>query len=795
MKQKIDTDSLADLQFSFLLDQLSDMAFSPEGRARLAEPEFLFDNDRIEFSRDVIQEILNFFALDQDCYIHDVPEIETVMSRVEKPGAVLDGEEIWAVKEYLETADMLKYRYIRDDVEHSHITDILKPLPDLTGLIRTIKGFLISPGSVREDHPRIRVKMQQVSRVKAERAHLVNTYVRDMDHPLQARNAVFRDNRVVLPVKAKDKQQFPGVLHASSHSGNTLFIETFELMEKNNAVELAEQELYLEIQKIYRELSQAVAQQIESITLTRRIVGEFDTYYAKAMYARVNACSRPLTSDDGILLIQARHPILRQKAIPIHVAIDREKKIMVMSGPNAGGKTVTLKTIGFLVLMNQLGMHIPAGEGSSLPIFSSVFTDIGDEQSIERELSTFSGHLQRISTILRQTDDKSLVIFDELGAGTDPLEGAALAKAILEYCLTHAGLTLITSHHTILKDFAYSNDQVINASMEFDEGSKTPTYRVILGEPGDSHALDTARRMQMPEEIIKKATEFLGKDVIEVTGLLKSLKRREREIERRERELADREQTLKEKIRDSDLYYLKLRQEDLLRKSSDLSQLQRFIRESRKELEHTIRELREEQITKERIRKAQEKVQKMEETAEVTSKHLKEERSMLKELREEEKSPGQITYQKGDRVVIANSGRTGTLIRRDKKRTWVVQLENNMRLPVPEEKLRLESSDTKGARGSWNSAVSVYLEQFDSSVSSTIDVRGLSLTEALDVLTRQIDKALVSGLREFSIIHGKGEGVLQKGIHDALSDMRAVKGFHFAHPEDGGAGKTIVELQ
>ncbi len=786
----IDESSLQELQFSFLLEGLKLQTFSPEGRDAFDSYQFFTDNSKLEYQRDFIAELMSIFAV-KNCMVASVPEISDFIERMLKDGLHLEGEQIWKVQEYITVTANLKALFEDEEIETPLLDEILDRIIDMSTLTNVITEYLVSPGIIREDHPRIVKKMQAVRQAKSTRSSLVQNYINSGADTLQSNQAAMRENRLVLPIKSKDKQRYPGFVHTSSQTGNTLFIEPYDLIERNNDVSIAEQELIIEIERIYREISDLIRDHHEDIMILRRVTEEFDIHYAKARFSRKNNFTRPLTSNRSIDLKGIRHPILQEKAIPISIKVDEDTRCIVMSGPNAGGKTVTLKTIGFMALMNQMGMYLPADDGSALPIFSSVYTDIGDEQSIELDLSTFSGHLKRIGDIMRHEDEDSLIIFDELGSGTDPIEGAALAQAIIEFSYERSGLTLVTSHHASLKQFAYAHENVMNASMEFSESAKSPTYRVILGEPGDSHAIETAQRMEFPKTIIDRAKDIVGKEVIEVSAIMKSLKTREEELNGRESHIAKREKTLRTQVRDSDLFNLKLRQKEMIQKRTDVTQLQKYIKESRSLLETTIRELREEELTKERVAKARERIEALERRSTEDMKSLRsEEESFIDPVEPQDDT----SYRIGDRIRVKSSGTTGKIIREGKRREWNVELDNGLRLTLSESNFRKEMVTSKDNKVSWHTRVNYTLEGSKGSSATSVDVRGMTLSESLEKIERFIDSAIISDLHELSIIHGKGEGVLQRGIHSSLSQMPQVRDFFFAKPEDGGYGKTYIIL-
>lgn len=456
---------------------------------------------------------------------------------------------------------------------------------------------------------------------------------------------------------------------------------------------------------------------------------------------------------------------------------------LLLSGPNAGGKTVSIKTIGLLALMHQHLAVVPSGEGTTLPLFSQVFTDIGDEQSIEKSLSTFSARMQNIGSVLNSIDDHALVILDELGSGTDPEEGSAIGKSILEYCIGRGGITLVTSHHTALKQFAYAREELINASMEFDESTHTPTFRIISGLPGDSHAIDTARRMALPREVITQAEAYLGEQNLRASEIIRRLEEKEREEERRLKELGEKEQTIREKIRALDLHELSLRQKEILLRQEQIGSLSSFISQKRSELENLVAELRTGEITREKTRKMKTFLDTLDEKKAESTRQVQ---TMKKSLASPEQE-----LSVGMEILVGENRRPGTIVRFEKSRKVQVSV-NGMKFTVDAGEITpAPVRDQKRPPAPKKASLSY---QVDTHAAMTLDVRGKTLGEAIEIVDSQIERALLSGVLSFSIIHGLGTGVLMKGISDHLASLPFVRHFEFARPEDGGHGKTYVEL-
>jgi len=433
-------------------------------------------------------------------------------------------------------------------------------------------------------------------------------------------------------------------------------------------------------------------------------------------------------------------------------------------------------------------MYIPAGDGCELPLFHQVFTDIGDEQSIEDELSTFSGHMKHISEILHEVAEipQTLLIFDELGSGTDPVEGSALARSIMEYSAEKAKLTLITSHHSVLKQYAYAANSIINASMEFDEKNNIPTYRVISGLPGESYAIETAERMLMPEIITSTAKLYLTDETVKISTIIKGLEEKKRNQEKVLQEILGKKRSLQEKIRNYDLKMLQIKQLEYIRKNSELSEFGKFTNSTKKMLENLVRELKEGEVTREKTKKVKTFIRDLDLKIETENNALTIEKELLNPV-------GDFEFQQGMRVRVGTSRKEGEILRREKKGFWLV-LVDSMKITFPESAMSPMSENSKSKNiakpsfqfsvGSFSSSKPVF----------SLDVRGNTLQESLNVLQKQIDNALMHNMLQFSVIHGKGDGILQRGIHEYLRELKVIDHFEFARPEDGGYGKTFIYL-
>ncbi|MGE0073736.1 MAG: endonuclease MutS2 [Sphaerochaetaceae bacterium] len=794
----MDTRTIQDLGFPTVLEELCNMCLSEEGRETLQDLEFITDVDKLAQRQDIVEDLMALGTYGKSAPV-SFPSIRDSIVELKIPGGRLDGEQLYNLALYLDAARIFT-EFCRmqrklpgeapGDVVWKPAMDLFTPFDSaLHTLYKHLDDTLEAPGVVKSSHPAIARLVKEVERRRAERQTYSLDFLKRQNDASMNIQPVFRDGRVVLPVRNDQRSGTEGIIHSSSSSGATVFMEPYKLVELNNQVVMAQQQIQMEIARILAQLSQEVRDQLAVIEDLSNRISYADSLYARARYASKRACVRPIPSKDGTLsLIQARHPLLKDKAVPISIDLDPSIKAVVISGPNAGGKTVTIKTVGLFALMHQYFYFVPAAEGTVMPIFHAVYTDIGDEQSIEESLSTFSGHMRNIGEVLHACDSHSLVIFDELGSGTDPVEGSALARSILEYCVQKAALTLVTSHHSVLKQYAYAHENLLNASMEFNGETHEPTFRIISGLPGESHALDTARRMHLPEIVLEHATKYIGSELVEISTIIRGLEEKRREAEAREAALDTRAKKIQEQVRHMDLQQLKLKQQEQLLRKEQIGDLSRFISEKRSELENLVAELREGEITREKTLKVKDFIASME-RQQVDSERKEHEVAQAVEAEASRGDSENITYSIGMDVIAGPHKREGRIVRKEKNGKWIVAI-GPMKFPLHEKDLRPVSSKVTKDR----KKVSISYDSRSVAPRPTIDVRGMTLDQAIEVVVMQIEGALVHSVGSFSIIHGMGDGILARGIHEYLRTVPQVTNYYFARPEDGGYGKTYVEF-
>jgi len=716
----------------------------------------------------------------------DFPDVGSLQPKLHKMGTLFELAELFALGRFIVSARRLSKA--AQASEEELLPPLGREVPDLKDLSKAIFAIIDREGALRENHiPVLKEIRDRIRSLERDIAKTAKGYLRDPTYQSlwQAKQPSEKNGRVVLPIKSNFKGRIPGIVHDVSASGSTVFLEPAEIVEKNNAI-VAEQNHYRrEVHRILRELSAKVTDHSTEIQTLFRTVAYLDTLQARARYGIQLHCAPAVHSDRILTLYEARHPLLGGACVPITVVLGGEYRVLIVTGPNTGGKTVTLKTVGLLAAMNQFGMEVPAREDSTLPVFDNIVADIGDEQSIEQSLSTFSAHIVNISRIIGGSTSASLVLFDELGAGTDPEEGVAIAMGLLDHFIQTGCLCMATTHHGILKNYGYSRPGVENAAMEFDLQNLKPTFRIILGVPGESHALEIARRTGIPAAILDSAEQYLKEERGEAAELINRLSEKQRKLLVTEEQQHSREQQLREKTRETDLKELRLRQKELELREQGIAELKRFVKDSRSRFESLVAGLRNEGGRDERKRAAS-YLNELAEHVDKQEQALEAERAQLSQ------SPG-VALREGAEVLIKGTGKRGVVIRRAKGERWVVATDT-LRGTFPAGDLQALEEDQKAGTAAGEPLLSVSEELESPPPEFQLDLRGMRLEEALKHVERQIDRALVSGMGEFSIVHGMGEGILQRGIHEYLKRNKDVKDYFFSTPEQGGFGRTVVRL-
>ncbi|UUE17622.1 endonuclease MutS2 [Leuconostoc mesenteroides] len=607
-----------------------------------------------------------------------------------------------------------------------------------------------------------------------------------------------RSDRYVLPVKAEYRSQFGGVVHDQSQTGLTLYIEPQAVVELSNKLSELRVKENAEEQRVLQELSAELEPHTNEIQQNVQILGHFDFVNAKArLAARLDAMQPTVSVENHISLRQAWHPLLDKKiAVANDISLGDSYKTIIITGPNTGGKTITIKTLGLLQLMAQSGLFITTRQPSTVGIFDEVFADIGDEQSIEQNLSTFSSHMANIVSMLDHIDDKTLVIFDELGAGTDPAEGAALAIAILDKVASLGAYTIATTHYPELKLYGYNRPETKNASMVFDVETLQPTYQFLMGVPGQSNALAIAKRLGFGEDVIGAAMALTDESDQDLNNMIADLVAQRDEVKKNNEELRSQLKATEEKSEALSEEQSKLEKERAHVILDAKNEANHIVAATKKQAEQLISEIR-----KERLRAGQ--------RGELTEQELQARKGKLDQLRQNDSLEKNKILQKakkvkelapGDEITVRSYSQQGTLVKKHKNGQWEVEM-GILKMLVDEDDIVKTEATVKAQKGKAKKKQQKIIRKTTSSgstrasVKSSLDLRGVRYEAALTELDRYLDTAVLANISPVEIIHGKGTGALRQGVTEFLRSDRRVKSYHFASANAGGDGATIVELK
>lgn len=602
-----------------------------------------------------------------------------------------------------------------------------------------------------------------------------------------------RDGRFVVPLKAEHKGEISGIIHDTSSSGSTLFIEPMSVVETNNEIRVLKSKEQDEINRILAELSATCSDFADSIKQSYMALVELDLIFAKAKLAYKMGAIVPKINDKGfIYLKRARHPLINQKTVvPITVTLGGEYDTLIITGPNTGGKTVALKTSGLMCLMAMCGLMIPCDDNSEIAVFNKIFADIGDEQSIEQSLSTFSSHMVNIISILEDCDNNSLVLFDELCAGTDPVEGAALAKAILMTLSQKGAKAVTTTHYPELKAYALDTDRVENASCEFDVATLKPTYNLIIGQPGRSNAFAISKRLGLDESIISLANEQLTEDDLRFENVVASLEkaRQSAEADRREISKLKAQITESKKRADQDAHEFKIKQDKLMEQAREKATA--IVESTRYKSGQLLNELEE-----------MKKALNAENAAQNLDRARREYKGTLQQMEDTanpvvDNSTGEGLKKApkvGDIVILKSFNRDATVVKVNEAKKQIYVMSGSMKMWVEFDDCKLKKSNAPSTEAPKRRNVSGIASRADRQVSGEIDIRGMASDEALLELDKYIDEAVLAGIGTITIIHGKGTGVLRKNVQSHLRHHRNIKSFRVGLFGEGENGVTIAEI-
>ena len=792
----MDQKSLKVLEYNKIIDLLATKASSSLGLKYIEE---LTPSSEYEEVKDMLEETSEAQAILVKRGHVNLGGIQDVSDSVKRAeiGAVLDPGSLLKISGSLRAARNLKRSLDsgeEEDFNYPRIQALSNALYVYRDIEDEIDNAIISEVEISDNaSPTLRSIRRGILQKNQSIRSKLNSIISSTTYQKYLQDAIIsvRGDRFVVPVKAEYRSQVAGIIHDQSSSGATLFIEPMSIVEMNNELRKLKLDEQEEIEKILAELTRMVGEVAGDILSNQIILGKLDFAFAKVKLSIAMKAIEPVLNDDKHINIKnGRHPLLdSDKVVPNNIYLGEDFDTLVITGPNTGGKTVTIKTIGLFALMTQSGLHIPADYGSSMCVYDNVFADIGDEQSIEQSLSTFSSHMTKIVGILNEVTSDSLVIFDELGAGTDPVEGAALAIAILEDVNMAGAKCIATTHYSELKNYALTKPRVENAAVEFDVNTLSPTYKLLIGVPGKSNAFEISRKLGLKNYIIDRAKEFINTDNIELEDVLQNV---EKNRIKAEQERAEAEQLKKEieEIKaeyDRKLEKLTISREKMMEKAR--SEAFSITRQAKEEADNILRELR----SMEMEMASKEKNRKIEALRKELADSMGNLQPSVKSMIVPKVSNKEIKDLKpGDEVKVITLNQDGSVVSVDKKKKEAVVQIGIMKMTLPFKALQIAPKDKKSTV---TKSTRKIISSKSGSVKSEVDLRGMNLEEAIMEVDKYLDDACVAGLETVTIIHGVGTGVLKKGLQDVLKKNRHVKSQRPGQYGEGGMGVTIVEIK
>ncbi|AXZ23816.1 endonuclease MutS2 [Staphylococcus warneri] len=782
MRQK----TLDVLEFDKIKSFVANEAISDLGREKVAEMSPATDFETVEFQINETDEISQIYNKHRLPSLSGLTKVAQYIHR-STIGGVLNVTELNAIKRLIQVQNQFKTFYNQlleedEEVKYPILDSQMAQLPILTDLFKDINDKCDAHdlydhasyelqsirSKISSTNQRIRQNLDRVVKSQANQKKLSDAIV------------TVRNDRNVIPVKAEYRQDFNGIVHDQSASGQTLYIEPSSVVEMNNQISRLRNDEAVERERILTELTSQVAVESDALLLAESIMGHLDFLIAKARYARAIKGTKPtFHKERTVYLPNAYHPLLDHNTVVANtIEFVDDIETVIITGPNTGGKTVTLKTLGLIIVMAQSGMLIPTLDGSQLSVFENVYCDIGDEQSIEQSLSTFSSHMKNIVEILKEADKNSLILFDELGAGTDPSEGAALAMSILDHVRNLGALVMATTHYPELKAYSYNREGVMNASVEFDVETLSPTYKLLMGVPGRSNAFDISKKLGLSLNIINKAKTMIGTDEQEINNMIESLEKNSKRVDEQRIEL---DRLVKEAQTTHDELEKQYQQYQNYEKSlmdEAKEKANQRVKSATKEADAILKELRELRDKKGADVKEHELIDK---------KKQLDDQYEAKSIKQNVQKQKYDKIQAGDEVKVLSYGQKGEVLELVGDEEAVVQMGIlKMKLPIEDLEKMKKKKETP---------TKMVTRANRQTVKTELDLRGYRYEDALIELDQYLDQAVLSNFEQVYIIHGKGTGALQKGVQQHLKRHKSVKTFRGGMPSEGGFGVTVASLK
>ena len=783
------------IEFPRTLGLISERAGSTLGAERVRELRPLTDRDAIEREHARVAAVRALISGDEPWQLHGVPDARSALNRLRVEGASLEAPNLLVSGALLRSSRVTResLRGRASPVITAILSGQLEPLFVNRGIEEAIERAIDEDGQVRDEASSTLKKIRR--ELKGSQGELVRLLERAMQklepHQRVADMSVtVRNGRFVIPVRREAQNAVGGIVHDASATGGTLFVEPPAAVEAGNRIRELQIEEVEEVDRILAELTEKLRPHREELAQSLEALITLDSLVARARFAIEFRCAPPEVSDptNGFTIVQGRHPLLTAQGIqvvPFDLEMTAKERTLLISGPNTGGKTVLLKALGLFSALVQSGVPAPVDPGSRIAIFDDIYADVGDEQSILASLSTFSAHVKNLAEVLTSATSQSLVLIDELGSGTDPIEGAALGGAILEALTTRGTMSIATTHLGALKELATQVDGVVNASLQFDPVALAPTYRLIKGIPGRSYGLSIARRLNLPSDVLTRAEERIPTDERKVTALLAELEDREKALSAIERETSEVARDAKDRVRRVAERERNVRERERELERTSRSEARQYLLEARAEVERTIRDLKAASAQgEEAAREARKRVEAL------ASEQGQELDRLAREATAGSERSESTEVNIGDFVEVGTlGGRIGRVVElRDGEAVVAVGV---MKLAVPRASLRISSAESAAPEV----AVAIRGDMPEVHAPSEIDLRGMRVGEVDDIVMHAVDAAIRADLKTLRIIHGKGTGALRERVTEMLRKESRVTNFRLGAWNEGGAGVTVVELK
>lgn len=817
--------------FDDIRSLLREQCLSTLGKERVGDMTFSADNSLVNEWLCQVREFRRLKDAAPDFPLQYFFDMREAVARLRLDGTWLEEGELHDLRRSLTTILSIK-RFFQGDAGEEYpalcrLADDVQTFPEI---VRCIDRIIDKFGRMRDDaSPELATIRRELARTEGSISRALNSLLKTARmEGLVDKDAspTMRDGRLVIPVAPALKRKIPGIVHDESASGKTVFIEPAEVVEANNRIRELESDERREIVRLLKETASEVRPHIELITASYRLLADIDFIRSKAELARLIGGYEPTVEDKPLIdYIRAEHPLLRmtlskqgKSVTPLDITLTTEQRILIISGPNAGGKSVCLKTVGLLQYMLQCGLSIPVDSRSRVGIFKNILIDIGDEQSIENDLSTYSSHLTNMKQMMRHADGRTLLLVDELGTGTEPQIGGAIAESVLRQFLNKGAFAVITTHYQNLKHFAEENEGVANGAMLYDRQEMRPLFRLAIGQPGSSFAIEIARKIGLPEDVIRDAADIVGSDYIQSDKYLQDIIRDKRYWESKRQTVHRQEKELKQAIAryEEQTAELQRQRKEIIQQARE--QATAMIDESRSRIERTIREIKESQAEREDTRRIRHELETFRDEVsdtqvadDIIERKMRqiEQRRERKAKKAREKAAHQASPKTGNvsatanmQPVVGDSARikgltaVGTIESIEGKTAVIVFGNKRTRLQL--DKIERVEKTATGARNSKveqsNSHTRAVRYEMPADFNPDIDVRGMRGDEAVSAVTYFIDDAVMTGMHQVRILHGTGSGILRSLIRQYLATVPAVNAFHDEHVQFGGAGITVVEL-